>query len=379
MFRKRIFIKIVCGNAICIRNGELLIMNMLFESLPVLNSIVQSEPGFIMQPLGTFFGFIIDMIMRGITFIFTPVNALGFSIIVITLIVRGALIPQQIKMQRNSAKTRAIKPEMDKIREKYGNTRDPELRRKMAAEVQALNQKHGINMIASCLPLLVTMPIFIALFGVFGRAFHFIPSINEVYTGLANEIIALPGYVRSEVFENIVLSVIPDALRGDFSGPTAGGFLATSSHDWNRVIHVLTTEHWEGIFANLRAYFPEHLSGVYAAYNAKLDIEVFFGLNLVTISGWALPGIIIPILSAGTMAFQSWQMSRLNPATDQQQKIMQYMMMLVMPLLFGWFTVNASSAVGLYWVMGNVFLITQNFIVYKFFPHKIGLADAPAK
>jgi len=272
---------------------------------------------------------------------------------------------------------------MDKIREKYGNTRDPELRRKMAAEVQALNQKHGINMIASCLPLLVTMPIFIALFGVFGRAFHFIPSINEVYSELAYAIIALPNHVQDAVIIDLVRTAIPENLLSTgFSGAQGLGnapFYTGSVNDWNRVIHVWSPEQWESIFANLRAYHPEHLYNMEAAYNAKLRVENFFGLNLVTISGWALPGLIIPILSAGTMAFSSWQMTRLNPPQDQQAKIMSYMMMLVMPLLFGWFTVNASSAVGLYWVMGNVFLISQNMIVYKFFPHKIGLGEAPAK
>ena len=340
------------------------------DSFFILSQIMP-EPGFIMQPLGFVFGHIIDFIMRGISFIFTPVNALGFSIILITLIVRGALIPQQVKMQKNSAKARAIKPEMDKIREKYGNTRDPEQRRKMAAETQALNQKHGINLMASCLPLLVTMPLFIALFGVFGRAFHFLPSINEVYSALSYALLSAmdAAAFSTNVMHTTLLEVVPEGMRADFN---------THSVDYiNRAIHVFTPEHWENIFYSLQG--SPHYTLVHQAYMDRLAVEDFFGLNLVTVSGWGWPGIIIPILAAGTMAISSWQMAKVNPATDAQTKMMQRIMIFALPLMFGWFTATAASAVGIYWAVGNIFLIAQNIIVFKYFPHKIGMGEKPVK
>lgn len=355
----------------------------LFFDAAVLSQIMPA-PGFIMQPLGFVFGHIIDFIMRGLSFIFTPVNALGFSIIVITLIVRGALIPQQVKMQKNSAKARAIKPEMDKIREKYGNTRDPEQRRKMAAETQALNQKHGINLMASCLPLLVTMPLFIALFGVFGRAFHFLPSINEVYTELSHALIAAPYWFHSEVLVGMITDVMSDSMLAGtgFAGyqnvaDHSAAFYTANPVDLNRAIHVFTPENWTEIFNSLQN--TVYYDAVRSAYDARMVIEDFFGLNLVTVSGWGWPGIIIPILAAGTMAISSWQMAKVNPATDAQTKMMQRIMIFALPLMFGWFTATAASAVGIYWAMGNIFLIVQNVIVFKYFPHKIGMGEKPQK
>jgi YidC/Oxa1 family membrane protein insertase len=329
------------------------------------SALIQPEPGPIAGPLSFVFGHIINFIYMGLEFLFTPVNALGFSIIIITFIVRGALVPSQLKMQQMGAKTRAAKPEMDKVRAKYGDTRDPELRRKMAAEIQAINQKHGINMLASCLPLLVTMPIFIGLFAVFGRAFMFIPSIAAVYSDLSAALIGLGSGFHNEVLRDIILpytanvSIDPRVVE-----------------EMNRAIHVFSQSDWDTIFSNLVGTQYETIRYL---YEAKLRVETFFGLNLVTVSGWAWPGIIIPILSAGTMAFSSWQNSRINPTIDPQQKMIQRVMIFVLPLMFGWFTATAAAAVGLYWTMGNVFLIIQNFVVVKYFPHKIGLAQKPEK
>ena len=337
-------------------------MNLLFEGV---FAVIQADPGPIVGPISFVFGHIIDFIYRGWSFIFTPVNALGFSIVVITIIVRGGLVPSQLKMQRTGAKARAAKPEMDKVRAKYGNTKDPELRRKMAAEIQAINQKHGINMLASCLPLLITMPIFIGLFAVFGRAFMFIPSIGEAYSALSQALIDLGANFHHQVMRDIIL---PYTANVSINPQVVG--------DMNRAIHVFSATDWDTIFASLRGHEYETIRYY---YEAKLRVENFFGLNLVTVSGWAWPGILIPILSAGTMAFSSWQNTKLNPATDPQQKMMQRMMMFVLPIMFGWFTATAASAVGLYWTMGNVFLIVQNIIVLKFFPHKIGLAEKPEK
>ncbi|MCL2235035.1 MAG: YidC/Oxa1 family membrane protein insertase [Defluviitaleaceae bacterium] len=371
----------------------------LFTQFPILAGMIQEPPGAIIGPIATIFGFIVDFLFRGVSFL-TPINALGISIILLTLIVRGALVPQQFKMQRNSRRMAKLKPEMDKIREKYGDTKDPELRRKMAAETQALQQKHGVNMLASCIPMLVTMPIFIALFAVFGRAFLFIPSINDVYSNLSQALVDIPFHAN-------VLAGIVEQYR-----PAGMPINTHDIYDLNRALHVMTANDWNVIFgvldgqsvseiyanygyalrgfvdgnfvpltqemleatyANIPANTSEALRGY---YDAKMQVQNFLGLDMITPSGWAFPGIIIPILAVITMAYSSWQMQKINPPQDDQAKMMQRIMLFAMPLLFGWFTVGAASAVGVYWVAGNFFMIAQNFIIHKFFTHKL---DEPAK
>lgn len=94
----------------------------------------------------------------------------GFSIIVVTLIVRLALMPLMLKQSKNSYQMRdkmaVIKPEMESIQAKYKGKKDAESQKKMQQETMALYQKHNFNPIASigCLPLIIQFPILIGFY-----------------------------------------------------------------------------------------------------------------------------------------------------------------------------------------------------------------------
>jgi YidC/Oxa1 family membrane protein insertase len=88
------------------------------------------------------------------------------SIIGLVLVIRAALIPvavQQIKAQR---RMRLLQPELKKLQDKYKGQTDPLSRQAMAQEQMALYKKHGTNPFSACLPLLVQVPFFFALFTV---------------------------------------------------------------------------------------------------------------------------------------------------------------------------------------------------------------------
>jgi len=92
------------------------------------------------------------------------------SIVGLVLVVRAALIPlfvRQIKAQR---KTLEIAPQMKKIQDKYRGKRDQFSREAMQRETMALYQKTGTNPLASCLPMIIQMPIFFSLFSVLNEA-----------------------------------------------------------------------------------------------------------------------------------------------------------------------------------------------------------------
>jgi YidC/Oxa1 family membrane protein insertase len=63
-----------------------------------------------------------------------------------------------------------IAPELKKIQDKYKGKRDQYSRENMSRETMALYSKHGTNPLSSCLPLLLQMPIFFALFSVLNEA-----------------------------------------------------------------------------------------------------------------------------------------------------------------------------------------------------------------
>ncbi len=83
-----------------------------------------------------------------------------WTIVIFTVILKLVTLPTDIKQRSSSQKMAALGPELEKLKKKYGN--DP---RKMQEMQSALYKKNGVSMFSSCLPLLITMPIFFAFFG----------------------------------------------------------------------------------------------------------------------------------------------------------------------------------------------------------------------
>ena len=83
----------------------------------------------------------------------------GLAIILLTVLVRVLLLPFVIPQFRNMAKQRALKPEIDKINELYKDDRE-----KKGAAMMELWRKHKVNPLGGCLPVLLQMPIFFALY-----------------------------------------------------------------------------------------------------------------------------------------------------------------------------------------------------------------------
>lgn len=83
----------------------------------------------------------------------------GISILIVTIIIRLIILPLAIKQYRSSKQMQALQPEIKKLKEKYKDDAQ-----KQQEETMKLFQKHGVNPLAGCFPLLVQMPILIALY-----------------------------------------------------------------------------------------------------------------------------------------------------------------------------------------------------------------------
>jgi YidC/Oxa1 family membrane protein insertase len=104
-----------------------------------------------------------SFIARGMSWLLRTIYGLvgnwGVAIILLTLLVRVLLLPFVIPQFRNMAKQRALKPEIDKINELYKDDRE-----KKGAAMMELWRKHKVNPLGGCLPVLLQMPIFFALY-----------------------------------------------------------------------------------------------------------------------------------------------------------------------------------------------------------------------
>jgi YidC/Oxa1 family membrane protein insertase len=89
----------------------------------------------------------------------------ALSIIFLTLLIRAALIPLFVKQIKSSRNMQLVQPKVKELQKKYGHDRE-----RLAQETMALYKETGTNPFASCLPLIIQMPIFIALFQLINRA-----------------------------------------------------------------------------------------------------------------------------------------------------------------------------------------------------------------
>lgn len=92
------------------------------------------------------------------------------SIVGLVLVVRALLIPLFVRQIKSQRKMMEVAPQLKKIQDKYRGKKDQFSREAMQRETMALYSNAGTNPLASCLPLLVQMPIFFGLFSVLNEA-----------------------------------------------------------------------------------------------------------------------------------------------------------------------------------------------------------------
>ena len=88
----------------------------------------------------------------------------GLIILLLTLIIKLVIMPLTIKSYKSSAKMQVVKPEMDKINQKYPDQKDAMKKQQATME---LYQKAGISPMGGCLPMLLQFPILFAMFRFF--------------------------------------------------------------------------------------------------------------------------------------------------------------------------------------------------------------------
>lgn len=89
------------------------------------------------------------------------VGNFGVSIIVVTILIKIALLPLTLKQDKSMKEMKKIQPELEKLKEKYANDKQM-----LNIKTMELYKEHKVNPLGGCLPLLLQLPILFALFGV---------------------------------------------------------------------------------------------------------------------------------------------------------------------------------------------------------------------
>jgi len=106
----------------------------------------------ILKPIEIVLSYVIEFFYRWIP-------SYGIGIILLTIVVRIILLPLTISQTRSMARMQMLQPELKEIQKQYKDDKQ-----KQQQEVMAFYKKNNVNPLSGCLPLLLQMPVFFALF-----------------------------------------------------------------------------------------------------------------------------------------------------------------------------------------------------------------------
>jgi YidC/Oxa1 family membrane protein insertase len=245
----------------------------------------------------------------------------GVSIILLTVAIRLVLLPLGIKQIRSMQAMASLQPKIKAIQAKYkGN------KQKQQEEMQRLYQEAGVNPFASCFPMLLQLPVLIALYAILRFPTNVGAMTDPKQQPIPNSHIP----VQSQLYHDIVSQ--------------GGGvhFVGTN---------LLCSAGQAGAGTIKQSQFYDHL-----APHEKLDpLDCGKGVPV------RIPYYLLALLMVGTTYYQQRQMQKANPVGSQQQQTLTR----IMPLLFGVWGFLFPAGLVVYWTTSNLWQIGQQHFLIK--------------
>ena len=118
-------------------------------------------------------------IVNALIFFYQLFNNFGLAIILLTILIRGLLIPLTLPSMKAATKMKELAPDLEKLKKRYKD------KKQLAQAQMELYKKHNVNPAAGCLPQIIQLVVLIALFQAFNRVLEangaeVITKLNEV-------------------------------------------------------------------------------------------------------------------------------------------------------------------------------------------------------
>ena len=330
--------------------------------------MVLTKAGSILGPIATVLGYGMDILFR-FTSSFGVFNV-GLCIILFTIVMKTLMIPLTIKQQKTTKLMSVMNPEIQAIQKKYKGKSDQESMQRQNVEIQAVYEKYGTSMTGGCLPLLIQMPILLALYRVIYNIPAYVPSVRVYFDNVVTPLMGQADYAQKlQEITNIATVCGGKLDKFDFTNA-------------NRLVDMLykfSTAQW----GELQSLFPA-ISDVIGQNAAVVErMNTFLGLNMAEAPGW-VPSFawIIPVLAAVSQWFSTKLMSGNQPSTsaDAENPMAQSMktMTTTMPLFSAFICITMPAGLGIYWIATSVVTIIQQLIVNAYMD-KVNIDDMIAK
>ena len=300
--------------------------------------------------------------MRWIYSLTCAISESGFgnvflTILISTILLRALTIFSDIKTRKSSAKMAEVQPEIQRLQKKYAN--DP---RRFQAEQTKLMKEKGVSMWGSCLPMLITMPLF----------FCFIAAFR--YWGYEMNLRLLVDENAMELFKSFKFLWINNIWQPD-NGLTpvlanGASFLATPQ--LSNLLYLQEPGVGEKLVEMGLAVTKVYQGGVsyqilsnetaIAINDAAIQpfLDVYKGYN----NGW----FVMSILAGGTNFLSAWLMTKNTPAANEEAAKSTKWMNYLFPIMSFIFCLNYNAAFAIYWTLTSVIMIIVNLILNKKFP-----------
>lgn len=233
------------------------------------------------------------------------------SIVLVTLVVRAALIPLFARQIRAQRAMQAIQPELKKLQAKYKGKKDQLSQQAMLAEQRALFKQNNTGMFSSCLPLLVQMPFFFSLY-----------------------------------------TVLSTTAKASDNGESIAALTADQVHSFDN----------SSIFgARLSDTFMNQFHEGVTANPAVIIVAIIMILAMVASQFYTQRQLMTKNMSKAALEGQFMRQQR--------------MMMYILPVVFGVGGINFPIGLLIYWTATNVWTLGQQMWVIKYNPTPGSLAE----
>ncbi len=332
--------------------------------------------GAFLGPIAKLLGWFMDKIYIFLADI-CHIESVALTIIIFTIFIYLCLFPLTYKQQKFSVLSRKMQPEIQAVQKKYKGKTDQNSQMAMQEETQMIYDKYGISPMGSCLQSIVQMPILFALYRVFYNVPAYLTQVKDVFNDVVTGIMSTDGYV--DIMQNIYETAGLKNVRVDFStkdNTAMGNYIID-------VIYKLSESGWQ----TLESSFPNLADSIVSVSEKLHDINYLFVLNIsdtpwnmiktgFSSGAWVLVicAFMIPLLSYLSQVVNLKLMPTNDNSGNDQMASQMKMMNTMMPFMSLFICFTVPVGLGLYWIMGSVVRIVQQFFLNKHF-EKINLND----